>query len=235
MFGRWGKHDARKLDRPTDGADGPIGMSADPIALSSQDPPVGGEARTRPGAIILTRHGEPDLSRKVRLSAAGYAQWWAVYEGKGLKPGQSAPEGLVAVAREAVILCSTRPRAIESGHAVAGGRGFETIVELIEAPLPPPNWPDWLKLSPRLWGVIARTWWWFFDHHAGQETRAQAEVRAAAIAERLEVLAAGGRDVLVVAHGFFNTMIGIALRRRGWRLKQDQGYRYWSSRRFERD
>ena len=40
--------------------------------------------------------------------------------------------------------------------------------------------------------------------------------------------------MLVIAHGFFNTMVGRALRRRGWRLVEDQGYRYWSSRRFER-
>ncbi|MDR3512215.1 MAG: histidine phosphatase family protein [Caulobacteraceae bacterium] len=192
------------------------------------------ETAPRAGAIILTRHGEPDLSRKVRLNAAGYADWWATYEERGLKPGQSAPRRLLDQAREAVIVSSTRPRAIESGHAVAEGRLFEKDPALIEAPLPPPNWPRWLKLAPRTWGVVARVWWWFFNHHAGQETRAEAEVRADLIADRLIALAQQGRDVLVIAHGFFNTMIGLALRRRGWKLVEDQGYRYWSSRRFER-
>ena len=33
---------------------------------------------------------------------------------------------------------------------------------------------------------------------------------------------------------YFNAMIGRALRRRGWKLVEDQGYRYWSTKRFER-
>ncbi len=45
--------------------------------------------------------------------------------------------------------------------------------------------------------------------------------------------AAAGRDVLVLAHGFFNAMIGRALRRRGWRCTRDEGYRYGCARRFE--
>jgi broad specificity phosphatase PhoE len=208
-------------------------MSSKPLA--APDPTGHREARPRPGAIVLTRHGEPDLSRKVRLDAAGYAAWWARYEGTGLKPGQSAPADLAALARNAIVLCSTRPRAIESGRLVTAGEAFETDAALIEAPLPPPNWPGWLKLAPWTWGVVARSWWWFFDHHAGQETRAQAEARAEAAADRLIDLAGQGRDVMVIAHGFFNFMIGRALRRRGWRQTKGQAYRYWSSRRFLRE
>ncbi len=36
----------------------------------------------------------------------------------------------------------------------------------------------------------------------------------------------------MVAHGFFNTMIGIELRRMGWRCVKGRGYRYWSTRCF---
>jgi broad specificity phosphatase PhoE len=132
-----------------------------------------------------------------------------------------------------VILCSTRPRSIETAAAVAGGRPVEVDPALVEAPLPPPHWPDWLKLSPRLWGVASRTTWWFFNHHEQQESRAEAQVRADEAADRLAVLALRG-DVLVVAHGFFNTMIGRSLRRHGWKLKASQGYKYWAMRRFER-
>jgi hypothetical protein len=49
----------------------------------------------------------------------------------------------------------------------------------------------------------------------------------------LEALAAEGDEVVVLAHGFFNFMIGRALRRRGWRLAHSEGWRYWSTRRFE--
>lgn len=211
-------------------------MSPDAISADRKtvEPPVTPAASTRPGAIILARHGEPGLSRKVRLNAAQYADWWARYEQTGLLPGQTAPRRLIDQARRAgVILSSTRIRSIETARAVSGALEFQSHPELIEAPLPPPHWPSWLKLPPRHWGVISRFWWWFFDHHDGQETRAQAEARADAVADRLARLAEQG-DVLVLAHGFFNTLIGRSLSRRGWRLAEDQGFKYWSMRRFER-
>ncbi|MBV9512054.1 MAG: histidine phosphatase family protein [Caulobacteraceae bacterium] len=211
-------------------------MSVDAISAEDQiaaSPPTQ-PAAARAGAIVLARHGEPNLSRKIKLSAAGYAAWWARYEAVGLLPGQTAPAGLVAFGRQAaVILSSTRPRAIETAKAVAGDRAFLIEPQLVEAPLPPPRWPDWFRLSPRLWGVTSRTFWWFFNHHDGQESRKAAQARADAAADRLALLAAEG-DVLVVAHGFFNTMVGRSLRRHGWKLKASQGYKYWAMRRFER-
>jgi len=208
-------------------------------AINDQDPantvaaPAPIAASARHGAIVLARHGEPDLSRKLRMNAAGYVDWWARYEETGLKPGQSAPDGLKMFAGgAAVILCSTRPRSIETAKAVAGGRLIQVDPGLIEAPLPPPNWPAWFKLSPRFWGVAARVSWWFGRSH-GQESRAEAQCRADAAAERLSALAAQG-DVLVLAHGYFNTMIGLSLQRDGWKLKSSEGYRYWAMRRFER-
>jgi broad specificity phosphatase PhoE len=188
----------------------------------------------RPGAVILARHGEPALSRNCRLSADQYREWWADYEVVGLAEGQAPPDHLLRAAdRAGFIIASTRPRSVETARALAAGRAFAEDPLFVEAPLPPPHWPRWLKLSPRLWGVISRFWWWVFNHHDAQETRAEAEARAEEAARLLIELAAGGQDVLVVAHGFFNTMVGVALRRLGWRCTVDGGFRYWSSRRFE--
>lgn len=189
----------------------------------------------RHGAIILVRHGEPALSRKVRLSSAEYREFWARYEIMGLLPGQTPPDSL----RQFVVECgalvsSTRLRAIESAQTLAGERPFERHDLLIEAPLPPPSLPPWVKLSPRIWGFMARVWWWFFNHHEGQESRSEAEIRADRAAALLIGLAAGGENVVVLAHGFFNYMIGRSLKKLGWRLAKSEGYRYWSMRRFER-
>jgi broad specificity phosphatase PhoE len=194
--------------------------------------PIAAPARVQ-GVIVLARHGEPDLSRKLRMNAAGYVDWWARYEEIGLKAGQIAPDGLKLFAEGAqVILCSTRPRSIETAKAVAEGRVIQVDPGLIEAPLPPPSWPSWFKLSPRIWGVVARVHWWI-GQSRGEESRAEAQCRADAAAERLSALAANG-DVLVLAHGYFNTMIGLSLQRDGWKLKSSEGYRYWAMRRFER-
>jgi broad specificity phosphatase PhoE len=187
----------------------------------------------RSGAVILARHGRPALSRRTLLSAAEYRSWWADYEAGGLKPGQAVPDELKAVARAVgAIITSTRRRSLETGAAVGGACVAD--VRFIEAPLPPPNWPGWIRLPPMAWGFIARVWWWFLDHHPGEESRREAEARAEAAARRLVELTAEGQDVLVLAHGFFNALIARALRRQGWRCVADGGYRYWSARRFER-
>lgn len=188
-----------------------------------------------PGTIVLARHGEPALSRKILLTAQGYRDWWGRYEEGGLLEGQVPPDCLVKTASGAgTIFSSTRQRARETAAAVAGANPVNADVLFIEAPLPPPNAPDWFKLSPRWWGVVARFWWWFFDHNEGQETKAEAQVRAARAADLLEARAAEGKDVLVLAHGFFNGMVGVELAKRGWRCVRDRGFKYWSARHFRK-
>jgi len=210
--------------------------SADHLSTTQAPGAVGAHAAAvRLGAITLARHGEPALSRAIRFNAPTYGDWWARYEEGGLLPGQTPPASLVATARDAgTIIASTRRRSIETATAVAGGKGFATNPLFIEAPLPPPPWPRWIRMSPKHWGFFARFWWWFFNHHAGQESRAEAEVRADQAADLLIGLAEGGQDVLLVAHGFFNTMIGLSLQKRGLKKTVDQGFKYWCVKRFER-
>jgi broad specificity phosphatase PhoE len=192
-------------------------------------------SKPRLGAITLARHGEPALSRKVRLSSKEYRAFWARYELMGLLPGQTPPEHLLASVRDCdVLISSTRLRAVESAQAVGQGKTVTQEAVLIEAPLPPPRWPSWIKLSPRIWGFLARFHWWFFNHHQGEEKRRESEARADQAAAMLVGLAEGGQNVVVLAHGFFNVLIDRALRKRGWRRTFREGYKYWSTRRFER-
>jgi broad specificity phosphatase PhoE len=191
-------------------------------------------ARTGNGAIVLARHGEPALSRRVKLDSEGYRRWWALYEEGGLLAGQAPPDGLLKLAAGAMVIASTRRRSIETARALCGeDGGFRPDEIFIEAPLPPPRLPGVLRFSPRTWGVIARISWWL-GHHQGHETRQDAERRARKAAEHLASLADRGEEVLVLAHGYFNAMIGAELKRLGWRCVLDQGFRYWSQRRFER-
>jgi len=202
---------------------------ADVTTADQASPPV------RSGVITLARHGEPALSRKVRLNAPEYGAWWARYEEGGLKDQQTPPASLVELAREAdVVIASTRRRSIETARAVVGDRAFATDPTFIEAPLPPPPWPKWVRMSPKRLGFFARFWWWFFDNHGGQETRKAAEVRAGQAADLLIELSDSGQDVLVLAHGFFNWMIADALKKRGFVKLVDQGHAYWSIKRFRR-
>ena len=212
-----------------------LDSSQDTAVDSAAPRPVNLPVAVRPGAIILIRHGEPALSRKCLITARQYGDWWAKYEVGGLLAGQTPPAALIAAAEGAgAIYVSTRQRAQETAAAVAAGRETMTDALFIEAPLPPPPIPDWIKLSPKWWGVVSRFWWHAFNHHGGQETRAQAEVRAEQAARTLIVKAQGGKDVLVFAHGYFNHMVGRALKADGWKLVHNQGFKYWSQRRYEK-
>ncbi len=197
---------------------------------------VSAVAPTRPGAITLARHGEPALSRQCLLTSDQYRDWWAKYEIGGLKAGQTPPADLLATAQGAgVIYASTRRRAQETATAISAGREVVSDVLFIEAPLPPPHFPRWFKLPPKYWGGVARFWWHAFNHHEGQETRRQAEVRAETAARALIARAETGEDVLVLAHGYFNHMVGKRLKADGWSLVHNQGFKYWSQRRYEKN
>ena len=117
--------------------------------------------------------------------------------------------------------------------AIAAGREIMSDALFIEAPLPPPHFPAWFKLPPKYWGAVARFWWHVFNHHEGQESRAEAEARSEAAARALIARAQSGQDVLVLAHGYFNHMVGRRLRADGWSLVHNQGFKYWSQRRYE--
>ncbi|MFN3229056.1 MAG: histidine phosphatase family protein [Asticcacaulis sp.] len=204
--------------------------------VPSTDPATGTRpSPIKPGAITLVRHGEPALSRRVKLDSAGYRNWWAAYELGGLLEGQTPPRPVVDSALQATVrYASTRKRALETAKAICGELCFEPDPLFIEAPLPPPNFPSFMKFSPGTWGVIARFWWWAFDHHEGQETRKQAEARAIQAADKLIQHALTGQNVMLMAHGYFNGMIGLELARRGWTCVHKGGFKYWSRLRFEK-
>ena len=206
---------------------------ADEVRAASA-PGTGVHAPAAPGGIVLARHGEPALSRKIKLDARAYDRWWAAYEAGGILPGQTPPPELLETARRAdVIFASTRRRAIETAHQVVHGRDFIVDAMFVEAPLPAPRTPALLRLGPKAWGVVTRLLW-YLGRSGGQESRRHAWARARSAAERLIAEADGGREVLVVAHGFFNGMVGVELTRRGWRCVRDRGFKYWAARRFER-
>lgn len=202
--------------------------------MTDRTPPKAQGSSAASRSIVLARHGEPALSRDIKLSAAGYRDWWARYELGGLKLDQTPPDGLLAIARQAdVIFASVRPRAVETAEAVVAGKHFVRDPMFVEAPLPPPPLPGFIKFGPRTWGVIARIAWWL-GHNEGGETRSEAEQRAHAVALRLIAATETEGDVLVLAHGYFNHMVGVALKRLGWKLVENRGFKYWAMRRYLR-
>lgn len=186
------------------------------------------------GRIITARHGRPNLSRDVRITASDFGAWWAQYDVSGLHPDETPPQSLIELAaKAATVLSSTLPRAIETArHATKGEREVPADPMFVEAPLPPPPIPL-VKLSPTTWGVISRTFWFLGYAPAGVENHLEAWRRVDAIADRLVDLTAKG-DVLLCAHGYLNWMIDRKLRSHGWRRAgREGGNHYWSWRIYE--
>ena len=187
------------------------------------------------GRIITARHGRPNLSRDLTISSREYAAWWRAYEASGLHPDEEPPAALIRLADKAkIVVSSTLPRAIETARELtSAARAIPADPVFVEAPLPPPPAPSWVKLSPGKWGVISRFLWFFGYAPAGVESSRQAWRRVDDIVERLGDYAKEG-DVLLCAHGFLNWMIDWKLKRAGWRRTQsDGGHHYWSWRIYE--
>ncbi len=187
----------------------------------------------KPGPIIISRHGRPALDRTAgpKLDWAAYKDWWARYEAGGLAPGQVAPDTLKSiVADSAVVLSSSRLRALETAQLAAPWAQIETSDLFIEANLPPPKWKG-VTFLPKTWNILARAAW-LQGHKLDGEGIRDAEARADMAADHLIERAMEGK-VYLAAHGWFNRMLRPRLRSRGWRCVKDGGDSYWSFRVYE--
>ena len=182
--------------------------------------------------IILVRHGKPSLSRKVRLSAREYREWWARYDEGGIVPDQPVPKKVQDWASKAdVFYSSTLRRAVESLRLAAGRAPDIMLDELVEAALPSPPIP--IKLRPKSWGTWSRIVW-CIGWSDGMESRPQARRRANAVAQTLGEAASGGKIVYVSGHGWFNRMVKGSLMAQGWKCVSQNGDLHWNHRRMVR-
>ena len=183
--------------------------------------------------IHLVRHGQPDLSQTVWLSRQAYRGWWASYGQAGLVQGSTPSNALQNIAkRSTAIVASPILRALQTAELLANGREIMTDNLYVEAPLPAPLIVPFLHAKPWVWGTLSRLTW-SYGYSGGGESRRQADARAVLAAQALAGLAAEEGDIMLCGHGWFNRMIGIALRRGGWCQTHNGGDKYWALRTYE--
>ena len=180
--------------------------------------------------IVIARHGRPALDRHIWINSEEYVTWWAAYDAGGLAPNQRVPNGLIEALKACRLLVSSSLlRARETANQAAPQREIQIEERFIEAPLPPPHLPDFIKFRPRFWGVVARATW-YFGYSRDQETRQQAEVRADSGSDWLIEQAHDYGSVGLVAHGWFNRMMRTCLEAKGWVCIYDGRDSHWSHR-----
>ena len=178
--------------------------------------------------IVLIRHGQPDIALRPRTSHGGFAGYIVDYEAAGLDPSNLPPQELVELTRGIdSIFTSGKPRAHQSAQRLAPHARLIADPLFVEAPLAAPPVPG-LSLRVAGWAVTSRILW-HLGFAPGIENYREARARAAQAADRLVAQAEHTGTAVLVAHGYFNWMIGRQLKKRGFTRTGMHRARYWNT------
>ena len=183
--------------------------------------------------IVLVRHGKPHIALSPRTTHRGFGDYINAYEAAGLDPESVPPRELAELGRElTAIFASDRPRSHQSAAALAPHAAVVRDSLFAEAALASPPIP-FLTLNVPSWAVISRILW-----HMGFAPRIEgwfaARRRAAQATDMLVAQARQTGPVALVAHGYFNWMIGRLLKKRGFVRRGSHRARYWNTVIYER-
>jgi broad specificity phosphatase PhoE len=178
--------------------------------------------------ILLIRHGQPDIALSPRTSHRGFADYIDAYEEAGLSPSNLPPEEVRDLVRELDhVFTSGRRRSHESAALLAPQAELVADPLFAEAPLASPPIPLLSMRVPK-WAVVSRILWHAGFHPEIENPRAAAK-RAVQAAEILIARAKLKGVTALVAHGYFNWMIGRVLMKRGFRRTGSHQARYWNT------
>ena len=178
--------------------------------------------------IVLIRHGQPHIALNPRTGHAGFAGYIDDYEGAGLSPSSLPPKELADLLQELThVFASDRPRSRQSAARLAPHAELTVDPLFAEAPLASPPFP-FLQMAVPKWAVVSRLLW-HAGFHPEIENPRQARQRAGRAADMLIARARTAGTAALVAHGYFNWMIGRQLRKRGFRRAGTHQARYWNT------
>jgi broad specificity phosphatase PhoE len=178
--------------------------------------------------IMLIRHGQPHIALSPRSGHAGFAEYIDAYEQAGLSPSNLPPEELRVLAQELDhVFTSGRPRSHQSAAVLAPHAELIADPLFAEAPLASPPIPL-LSMKVPKWAVVSRILW-HLGFHPDIEGPRKATRRAAQAADVLIARARRSGVTALVAHGYFNWLIGHQLRRRGFVRNGSHRARYWNT------
>ncbi|HWA04446.1 MAG TPA: histidine phosphatase family protein [Rhizomicrobium sp.] len=200
------------------------------VHTATADTSLGTRERMR---IILIRHGQPAIPLAPRTTHSGFRSYIDAYEQAGLDPRSAPPEELQDLVSElTAVFTSGRARAHESAKALAPNAELIADPLFAEAPLASPRIPL-LRMKVPKWAVVARILW-HAGYHPEIENYRRARSRASQAADILIARARDDGQAALVAHGYFNAMIGRQLRLRGFVRSGSHRARYWNAVIYER-
>jgi broad specificity phosphatase PhoE len=211
-------------------------MNAQPTAILKAEALPGEAAlpRAAPMRVILIRHGRPAIPTSPRTSHGEFRTYIDDYEQAGLDPESVPPEELQDLIGElTAVFTSGRKRAHESAKALAPNAELIADPLFAEAPLASPRIPI-LKMKVPKWAVVARILW-HAGYHPEIENYRKAKHRAAQAADILMHRARAEGVAALVAHGYFNFLIGRELRHRGFKKTGSHKAQFWNAVIYDRE
>jgi broad specificity phosphatase PhoE len=178
--------------------------------------------------ILLIRHGQPHIALSPRTSHAGFADYIDAYEEAGLAPSSLPSDELRDLVKELDhVYTSGRPRSHQSAATLAPHAELIADPLFAEAPLASPRIPL-LNMRVPKWAVVSRVLW-HMGFHPDIENPKGAARRAVQAAGILIARARQTGATALVAHGYFNWMIGRVLLKRGFTRTGSHQARYWNT------
>jgi broad specificity phosphatase PhoE len=184
--------------------------------------------------VILVRHGKPAIASAPRTCHRGFRDYIDDYEEAGLDPESAPPEELLDLVKGLnAVFTSGAPRAAMSAKSLLPEAEMIADPLFAEAPLAAPRIPL-LKMKVPVWAVMSRILW-HAGFHPEIENYRRAKSRATSAADILLARAKKNEGVAVlVAHGYFNAMIGRVLNKRGLKRTGSHRVRFWNAVVYER-
>jgi broad specificity phosphatase PhoE len=177
--------------------------------------------------IVLARHGKPDWSDGRLIPGSELGEWIAGRNTAPIDPSFLPGPELRQIARSAKgFAASPLRRSLESLHLLAPDAipFVDPVFREIELPghVPLP-----IPLPAQAYSKIARIAW-YAGWSPGAESFAQARRRALKAAETLVGIAPERGTLLLVGHGVMTGLIGLRLRKMGWKGPHLRARRLWA-------
>ena len=186
-----------------------------------------------PARIILIRHGRPAIDTAPRTAHSGFRAYIDDYEEAGLDPASAPPEELQDLVKElTAVLTSGTARAHQSAKALAPNAELIADPLFVEAPLASPRIPLAAHDGAEMGGGVAHPVACGLSSRDRELPQAQS---ARGRGRRYPDARARAKDgqAALVAHGYFNLMIGRDLRRRGFTKSGSHRAHYWNAVMYE--
>lgn len=175
------------------------------------------------------------MGRSRWLGHAAFARFIDDYQAAGIEGASLPPAELIALVKDTKrVFSSELQRSIQSAKVLLPHAEIISSPLFTESPLASPPVPA-LRLKAPAWAVMARVAW-HGGFKPGIESYSQSKLRAREAVQMLVNEAEREQIAVLVAHGYFNAILGRTLRLQGWRRTQGtHRARFWNTVVYERD